>query len=73
LWEVVKARDVEMVEFLIRNGVDVNLRVLVNDIERLSPLEEILASDCVELRDIGMIINKGESLAHVKGGPSGDK
>jgi ankyrin repeat protein len=33
LWEVVKAKDVEMVEFLIRNGADVNFGILVNDIE----------------------------------------
>jgi ankyrin repeat protein len=73
LWEAVKARDVETGEFLIRNEADVNLRILVNDIERSSPLEEMLASPCVELREITMSINKGESLAHVQGGASGDK
>jgi ankyrin repeat protein len=50
VWEAVKAKDVEMVEFLIRNGADVNLRILVNDIEKSSPLEEMLASHYVELR-----------------------
>jgi ankyrin repeat protein len=44
LRETVKPKDVEMVEFLIRNGADVNLRILVNDIEKSSPLEEMLAS-----------------------------
>jgi hypothetical protein len=50
VWEAVKAKDVEMVEFLIRNGADVNLRILVNDIEKLLLLEEMLASYYVELR-----------------------
>lgn len=68
LWGAVKARDVEMGEFLIRNEAGVDLRILVNDIEMSSPLEEILASPCVELREIAMSINKGESLAHVEGG-----
>jgi hypothetical protein len=43
----------------------VNLRILVNDIERSSLLEEMVASDCVEFRDIRVSINKGESLAPV--------
>jgi hypothetical protein len=72
IWGAVRAGDVEMVQFLIGNGADVNLRILVNDIERSSLLEEMLASDCVELRDIGVSINIGESLAPV-GAALGDE
>jgi hypothetical protein len=43
----------------------VNLRILVNNIKRLLLLEEMVASNCVELRDIRVSINKGESLAPI--------
>ncbi len=72
LWEAVKARDVEMVELLIRKGADVNLRILVNDAENTSPLEEMLASKSVKMRDIATRLKKGESVAYVEGETSGD-
>jgi hypothetical protein len=59
---------VEMVELLFRNGADMNLRILVNNAEKLSPLEEMPASRCVKMRDIGTRLNKGERVAYVEGG-----
>ena len=63
LWEAVRARDVEMVELLIRHGADVNLRILVNGEEKSSALEEMLASKHTKMRDIGKRFGKGESVA----------
>jgi hypothetical protein len=73
LWEAVKAKDVEMVDFLIRNGANVNSRILVNDIEKSSPLEAMLASPYMDLRDIAMRFKKEESLGHVERGAPGGK
>lgn len=73
LWEAVKTKDVEMVELLIRNGADVNLKILVNDVEKSSPLEEMLASKSVKMRDIGTRLNRGENFAHREEEASGDR